>query len=269
MLDSFSWENISPFLWQIVTAVLILVLGWIAAKIIHRITKRYLLKANIDQLLVNFAANILYWTLILVVIIAALSSLGIDTTALIALLGAAGIAVGIALQDSMKNFASGVLLIVFRPFSIGDFVEAGGTSGVVEEITLFTTMMRTGDNRSVIVPNGAIYDDTITNNSARETRRVDMVFGIGYEDDMRKARDIMMGILKADERILADPEPAISLAELADSSVNFNVRPWCANADYWAVKADTTEKVKLAFDENGISIPYPQMDVHVNNDSSS
>ncbi len=268
MLDSFSWDNISPFLWQIVTAVLILVLGWIASKIIVRITKSYLLKANIDQLLVNFATSILYWTLLLVIIIAALSSLGIDTTALIALLGAAGIAIGIALQDSMKNFASGVLLIVFRPFDIGDFVEAGGTSGVVEEITLFSTMMRTGDNRSVIVPNGAIYDDTITNNSARDTRRVDMVFGIGYEDDMRKARDIMMDILKADERILTDPEPAIALAELADSSVNFNVRPWCASADYWAVKSDITEKIKLAFDENSISIPYPQMDVHVNNDST-
>ena len=167
----------------------------------------------------------------------------------------------------MKNFASGVLLIIFRPFDVGDFVEAGGTTGIVEEITLFTTMMRTPDNRAVTVPNSAIYDDTITNNSARATRRVDMVFGIGYEDDIRKAREIMMEILKADERILDDPEPVIAMAELADSSVNFNVRPWCKNEDYWDVRADVIEKIKLAFDDNDISIPYPQMDVHVDGSS--
>ena len=233
-------------------------------ELIVKLTRQYLTRAKVDQLLINFGVSILYWTLLLIVVIATLSALGIDTTALIALLGAAGIAVGIALQDSMKNFASGVLLVIFRPFNVDDFVEAGGTTGIVEEITLFTTQMRTPDNRSVIVPNGAIYADTITNYSARETRRVDMVFGIGYDDDMRKAQEIILDILKADERVLSEPEPVVVLGELADSSVNFNVRPWCRNEDYWGVKADVTEKIKLAFDENGISIPYPQMDVHVN-----
>lgn len=233
-------------------------------ELIVKLTRQYLTRAKVDQLLINFGVSILYWTLLLIVVIATLSALGIDTTALIALLGAAGIAVGIALQDSMKNFASGVLLVIFRPFNVDDFVEAGGTTGLVEEITLFTTQMRTPDNRSVIVPNGAIYADTITNYSARETRRVDMVFGIGYDDDMRKAQEIILDILKADERVLSEPEPVVVLGELADSSVNFNVRPWCRNEDYWGVKADVTEKIKLAFDENGISIPYPQMDVHVN-----
>lgn len=260
-------EVIIGLISKLVIAVIILAAGWIVTKLITSLVRRYLTKAKVDELLVGFASHILYWTLLLLVLIAALSALGINTTSLVALLGAAGIAVGIALQDSLKNFASGVLLILFRPFRIGDFVEAGGTSGIVEEITIFTTMMRTPDNRSVIVPNGAIYTDTITNYSARETRRVDMVFSIGYDDDMRKARDIMMDILKADERVLEDPEPIIALGELAESSVNFNVRPWCKSEDYWDVLADVTEKVKLAFDDNGISIPYPQMDVHVSNGS--
>ncbi len=252
-------------LFNLIYAVGILVAGWFGVRLIVRLARKWMTRAKVDELLVRFSTSILYWTLMLVVAIAALARLGIDTTSLIALLGAAGLAIGIALQDSLKNFASGVLLIVFRPFGLGDFVEAGGTSGIVEEITLFTTTMRTPDNREVIVPNGAIYDDVITNNSARDTRRVDMVFGIGYDDDMRKARDIMMDILKADERVLEEPEPVIALGELADSSVNFNVRPWCKSEEYWDVKADLTEKIKLAFDDNGISIPYPQMDVHMRN----
>ncbi|MFN2200234.1 MAG: mechanosensitive ion channel family protein [Anaerolineae bacterium] len=257
------WDAVLLVLWRIFLAAVILIAGWIATKIIVRLAERYLTRAKIDTLLVNFACSVLNWTLLVVVVIAALSTLGIDTTALIALLGAAGIAIGIALQDSLKNFASGVLLIIFRPFSVGDSVEAAGTSGIVEEITLFTTMMRSPDNRSVIVPNGAIYSDTITNNTARDTRRVDMVFGIGYEDDMRQARDLMMEIIKSDERVLSEPAPAVVLGELADSSVNFNVRPWCRTEDYWDVMASITEKIKLAFDDHGISIPYPQMDVHV------
>jgi small conductance mechanosensitive channel len=257
------WDAVLPVLWNIFLAALILIAGWIATRIIVRLIRRYLTRAKIDVLLVNFASSVLRWTLLLIVVIAALSTLGIDTTALIALLGAAGIAVGIALQDSLKNFASGVLLIVFRPFSVGDSVEAADTSGIIEEITLFTTTMRTPDNRTLIVPNGAIYSDTITNNTARDTRRVDMVFGIGYEDDMRQARDLMMEIVKSDERVLSEPAPAVVLGELADSSVNFNVRPWCKTEDYAAVMASITEKIKLAFDDHGISIPYPQMDVHV------
>lgn len=261
-------EGLTTLLVQIVTAIGIFVVGWFVIRLIVRLARQYLAKAKVDSLLVNFASSVLYWTLMLVLVIAALSALGIDTTALIALLGAAGIAVGFALQDSLKNFASGVLMIIFRPFGIDDFVEAGGTTGIVEQITLFTTLLRTPDNRSVIVPNGAIYSDTIVNYSARDTRRVDMVFGIGYDDDIRKARDIMLEIIKADERVLADPAPAIALGELADSSVNFNVRPWVKSEDYWDVRSDLMERIKQAFDESGISIPYPQMDVHVRGNAS-
>jgi len=164
----------------------------------------------------------------------------------------------------LQNFASGVLLIIFRPFKVGHFIEAAGVSGVVEEIGIFSTRLKTGDNREIIVPNGAIYGGTITNNSARDTRRIDMVFGIGYDDDIRKAKEIMQDILDADEHILKEPKPLIAVAELADSSVNFNVRPWVKSGDYWGVRYDVTEKIKLAFDAADISIPYPQMDVHVN-----
>lgn len=237
-----------------------MVVNWIV-----RLTERTLRTRGMDELIVRFATNILAWTLLFLVIIGALSQLGIDTTAFVALLGAAGLAVGLALQDSMKNFASGVLLIIFRPFSIGHFVEAAGTSGSVESITLFTSTLRTPDNRSVIVPNGEIYSNTITNYSALPTRRVDMVFGIGYDDDLRKAKQLLHEIIAAEPRILADPAPLIAVSELGDSSVNFAVRPWVNTADYWDVFFAITEKVKLAFDDNGISIPYPQMDVHVQN----
>jgi small conductance mechanosensitive channel len=181
---------------------------------------------------------------------------------LIALIGAAGLAVGLSLQSTLQNLAAGVMLIIFRPFKAGDFIDAGGVVGTVENIQIFNTVMRTGDNREIIVPNGGIFGGTITNYSARETRRVDMVFGIGYDDDIRKAKEVIKGILDADTRILKDPAPLIAVGELADSSVNFNVRPWCKSGDYWDVYFDTHEKIKLTFDEQGISIPYPQMDVH-------
>jgi len=246
-------------------AIAIFVIGRIIARGIVRIVERLLVKTGIDQILIGFIRNIVNAVLLLFVIIAALNQLGVDTTSLIALLGAAGLAVGLSLQKSLQNFAAGVMLILFRPFKVGDFIEAGGASGVVERLTIFSTIMRTGDNREVTVPNGDIFGGTITNNSARDTRRIDMVFGIGYDDDIRKARKIMRGILDSDKRILKEPEAQIALAELADSSVNFVVRPWVKSGDYWTVRCDLNERIKLAFDENGISIPYPQMDVHLNN----
>ena len=173
-------------------------------------------------------------------------------------------AIGLSLQSSLSNFASGVMLIIFRPFTKGDFVEAGGATGVVDSISIFTTTMTTPDNKEVIVPNGAILGGNITNFSARPTRRVDMVFGISYDDDLKKAKDILTEIIAADDRVLAEPAPVITVGELADSSVNFLVRPWANSGDYWGVLWDTTEAVKLKFDEAGISIPYPQMDVHMN-----
>ena len=245
---------------------LALAIFWVGRFFVHwivRLTERSMRVNHLDELIVRFTANILNWTLLFIVIIAALSQLGVDTTALIALLGAAGLAIGLALQDSMKNFASGVLLIIFRPFSIGHFIEAAGTSGSVESITLFTSTLRTPDNCSVIVPNGEIYGNAITNYSALPTRRVDMVFGISYGDDLRKAKALLHQIIAEEPRILATPAPLIAVSELTDSSVNFAVRPWVQTADYWDVFFNITEKVKLAFDDNGISFPYPQMEVHL------
>ena len=247
---------------NIVMALVIFMVGKFIVRILVNIAKKVMTKAKVDSILVNFIGSIISTVLLLFVVIASLDQLGVDTTSLIALIGAAGLAIGLALQGSLQNLASGVMLIVFRPFNDGDFIEAAGVSGVVEKIGIFTTTMRSGDNREIIVPNGAIFGGTITNYSRRETRRVDMVFGIGYDDDIKKAKDILNRILDEDERILKDPAPVVAVAELADSSVNFNVRPWCATGDYWDVYFDTHEKVKLAFDAEGISIPYPQMDVH-------
>ena len=254
---------IIPWGINILMAVAIFVIGRWLARLLLGITDKMMTRTGMDPMLVRFVHSILNALLLLVIIIAALDRLGVNTTSFIALIGAAGLAVGLALQGSLQNFAAGVLLIVFRPFKVGHFVEAGGAAGVIEEIGIFSTRMKSGDNREIIVPNGAIYGGMITNYSARDTRRIDMVFGIGYGDDIRKAREIIKGILDADERILKDPEPLIAVGELANSSVNFNVRPWVNNADYWNVRFDVTEKIKLAFDENGISIPFPQMDVHL------
>jgi small conductance mechanosensitive channel len=248
---------------NIIFAVLIFIVGKYLVGIITNLVKKLMAKAKMDAILVNFIGSIIRSVLLLFVVIAALDQLGVNTTSLIALIGAAGLAIGLALQGSLQNLASGVMLIVFRPFTDGDFIEAGGTMGVVEEIGIFTTRMRTGDNKEVIVPNGQIFGGIITNYSKRDTRRVDMVFGISYGDDIRKAKDIIAGIIAADERILKEPEPLIAVGELADSSVNFNVRPWVKSGDYWSVYFDLNEKIKLAFDDNGISIPFPQMDVHI------
>jgi small conductance mechanosensitive channel len=248
---------------NIIFALLIFFVGKFLVGVITNLVKKLMGKAKMDGILVNFIGSIIRSILLLFVVIAALDQLGVDTTSLIALIGAAGLAIGLALQGSLQNLASGVMLIVFRPFTDGDFVEAGGTMGVVEEIGIFTTKMRTGDNKEVIVPNGQMFGGIITNYSKRDTRRVDMVFGISYGDDIRKAKEIITGIITADERILQDPAPLIAVGELADSSVNFNVRPWVKSSDYWSVYYDLNEKIKLAFDDNGISIPFPQMDVHI------
>jgi len=254
---------IIPWAVKFVFAVAIYVVGRIVARVLLNILRKVLTKSGMDEILVNFITSIANSVLLLFVIIAAIDQLGVNTTSLIAVFGAAGLAVGLALQSSLQNFAAGVMLIIFRPFKAGDFVEAGGISGVIEHISIFSTIMRTPDNREVIVPNGAVYGGTITNYSARETRRIDMVFGISYDDDIRKAKEIIRGVIDSDGLILKDPETVIGVGELAESSVNFNVRPWVNSGDYLAVKFDLTEKIKLAFDENNISIPYPQMDVHV------
>ncbi len=261
-MESFWDLYVVPWALNIAFALAIFFVGrWIAKRLVN-LCGRLMRRAKLDEMLINFVSSIISVLLLLFIIVAALGQLGVDTTSLIALVGAAGLAVGLALQDSLKNFAAGVLLIIFRPFREGDFVEVAGIAGICEHISIFNTVMRTGDNREVIIPNGAIYSGVITNYSARDTRRVDMVFGISYDDDLRKAKEILMDIVKSDERVLADPAPVVVVAALADSSVNFNVRPWVKTADYWGVYWDVTEQVKLRFDEAGITIPYPQMQVH-------
>ena len=262
-MENMIYTYICPWVINIALALAVFVVGrWVAKQLVKLIT-RVLRRSKMDDMLVNFITSIANILLLLVVVVAALDQLGVDTTSLIALVGAAGLAVGLALQDSLKNFAAGVMLIVFRPFREGDFVEAAGVSGIVEHVSIFNTVMRTPDNREVIVPNGGIYSGVIINYSARDTRRVDMVFGIGYDDDLKRAKAILEEIVGNDDRILKDPAAVVAVSELADSSVNFVVRPWVKSADYWDVLWDTTETVKLRFDAEGISIPYPQMDVHL------
>jgi small conductance mechanosensitive channel len=262
-LEKLTNTYIVPWGINISLALAVFIIGRMVAGIIVSLVEKLLAKAKMEEILINFISSIVSAVLTLFIIVAALDRLGVDTTSLIALMGAAGLAVGLALQGSLQNFAAGVMLIIFRPFKAGDYVDAGGTSGTVETIKIFNTVLKTPDNREVIVPNGAIYGGTITNFSARATRRIDMVFGIGYGDDIRKAKEVIKAILESDERILKDPEPLIAVGELGDNSVNFNVRPWVNSGDYWPVKFDLNERIKLAFDENGISIPYPQMDVHM------
>lgn len=198
----------------------------------------------------------------IIVVIAALDQLGVNTNSVIAILGAAGLAIGLALQGSLQNFAAGFMLLIFRPFKAGDFVEVAGIAGNIDKIGIFSTVMHTGDNKQVTIPNGTIYSSNIINYSSTGTRRVDMIFGIGYGDDMRKAREVINTILAQEPRVLKDPEAVVAVGELGASSVNFYVRPWVLSDDYWKVKFDLTEKIKQAFDDNGISIPYPQMDIH-------
>jgi len=249
--------------YNIVYALLILIIGVFVVKTLVRIIRKIFAKAGTDEILANFITSIIRAILYLFVFVAALDRLGVNTSSLIALIGAAGLAVGLALQNSLQNFAAGVMLILFKPFGSGDFVECAGTAGIIEKISIFSTTMRTGDNREVIVPNGSIYKSNITNFSARDTRRIDMVFGIGYDDDIKKAKDLIWEVLNSDERILKDPAPTVAVGELGASSVDFVVRPWVNSGDYWAVKFDMNEKIKNTFDENGINIPYPQMDIHL------
>jgi small conductance mechanosensitive channel len=220
---------------------------------------------EVDMILETFIGNLIYWGLMVVVIIAAIGKIGIQTTSLIAIMGAAGLAVGLALQGSLSNFAAGVLIVIFRPYRVGDWVEAAGISGAVEQVQILTTILRTGDNKQIIVPNSQIMDSIITNYSANDTRRVDLTIGVSYEDDLDKVRETIQALVDADDRILKDPACTIAVSALADSSVNFTVRPWAKTSDYWGVMFDLTEAIKKRFDQEGISFPFPQQDVHLYN----
>lgn len=248
---------------KVVAALVILIIGRWIAKIIERIIHKMMEKRQVDPTIISFASNLSYFALLAFVVLAALGQLGIQTTSFIAVLGAAGLAIGLALQGSLSNFAAGFLLIVFRPFKVDDLIEGAGVTGVVEKIQIFTTQLRTPDNKTIIIPNAKLTEDNIVNWTTKGTRRVDLVMGIGYDDDIDKARQIMTSVLEENSRILKDPAPSIAVSELADSSVNFVVRPWVKSEDYWSVYFEVTESIKKRFDAEGISIPFPQRDIHV------
>jgi len=248
---------------NLVTAIAIFYFGRMVVGLLMRGLNKMMQSQDVDVTLQTFVTNLVRMVLLTFVIIAAISALGIQTTSFIAILGAAGLAIGLALQGSLSNFASGVLIVLFRPYKVGDFVEAAGISGVVEEVQILTTVLKTGDNKKVIVPNGQIMDSIITNYSANDRRRVDMVIGVSYDDDLDKVRSTLEQLVAADDRILDDPACTIAVSALADSSVNFVVRPWVKTADYWGVMFDLTEAIKKRFDKDGISFPFPQQDVHL------
>ncbi|MEE4185716.1 MAG: mechanosensitive ion channel domain-containing protein [Gammaproteobacteria bacterium] len=248
---------------KIVTALLIFFVGRLLARFVVNLLRKALARTQMEDTLERFLCNMAYTVLLAVVIIATIGQLGIETTSLLAVFGAAGLAVGLALQGSLSNFAAGVLIVAFRPYKVGDFVEVGAVSGSVQEVQIFTTVLTTPDNKRIIVPNSQVMEGIITNYSANGTRRVDLVFGCAYDDDIDTVYNVLKEIINNDSRILAEPEPTIALNELADSSVNFIVRPWVAGSDYWGVYNDITEQVKRRFDAAGISIPFPQQDVHL------
>ncbi len=256
-------EFVAEYGMKILGAILILVIGRLVAKLIQRLIKALMEKSKADPALVSFVGSLSYIALMTFVIIAALSKLSIQTASFVAVLGAAGLAIGLALQGSLANFASGVLMLIFKPFKAGDFIEGGGTAGVVEEIEIFSTQLRTPDNKKIIVPNASMTGGIITNYTAKDMRRIDLVFGVSYGDDLDKVKGVINEVLAADDRILADPAPTVGVVELGESSVNFAVRPWVRTADYWDVYFATQETMKKRFDAEGISIPFPQQDVHL------
>ncbi len=248
---------------KLIAAVAIFLIGRLVARVVTNGIRKLMSSQEVDRILETFVSNLVYWALMTFVIIAAINQIGVQTTSLIAIMGAAGLAVGLALQGSLANFAAGVLIIMFRPYKVGDYVEAAGIAGSVVQVQILTTILKTGDNKQIVVPNAQIMGSIITNYSANATRRVDMVIGIGYDDDIDKARDTIQELVDADDRILKDPACLIAVSELADSSVNLIVRPWVKNSDYSGVNFGLTETIKKRFDKEGISFPYPRQDVHL------
>lgn len=265
------WDRARQFLTQaglqfglnLLAAIAIFFIGrWITG-ILTRLATAFLVRTRVDATLANFLANILYVMLLAFVVITALGRLGVDTTSFAAIIAAAGLAVGLALQNSLSNFASGVMLILFKPFKVGDSIQAAGTSGVVEDIHIFTTQLRTPDNVQITIPNGQVTSGIITNFSAKATRRIDLVIGCGYDDDLKSVKSFLQELVAGDDRILRDPAPVVAVDALADSSVNFAVQAWVRNPDLGAVRRDLIERIKLGFDERGFTIPYPTRSVYV------
>ena len=260
-------DNVVEMAWeygpQLLMAIVVLIIGmWIVNRVV-RLTSKGMEKASVEPTLARFLGSLVSVGLKALLLISVASMIGIETTSFIAILGAAGLAIGLALQGSLGNFAGGVLVLLFKPFKVGDFIDAQGVAGTVSEIQIFNTIIKTPDNKVIIVPNGAVSNGVITNFSKEATRRVDFVFGIGYGDDIKKAKEVIARLVDADERAMKDPAPTIVVSELADSSVNISCRVWVNASDYWGVFFDLTENVKLTFDAEGISIPFPQQDVHM------
>lgn len=248
---------------KLILAIVTLIVGlWIIKLFVKGLSKT-LERSKIDVSLLRFLSSLVRILLKVLLVISVASMVGIEMTSFIAILGAAGLAIGLALQGTLANFAGGVLILLFRPYKVGDFIDAAGYVGTVNQIQIFNTVLKTLDNKTIIIPNGILSNASITNFSTEPTRRVDMTFGIGYSDDLKKAKEILEELLRSDKRVLSDPEPMVAVSELGDSSVNFTVRTWCNSADYWRIYFDMQEKVKLEFDKNGISIPFPQQDVHL------
>ena len=250
---------------RVLYAVLIIVIGRWVVKLLLKIIKAALEKTTVEETVRIFVVNLLNTLLMVIIFIAAINQLGIETTSIIAMLGAAGLAIGLSLQGSLANFAAGILIVIFKPYKVGDYIEAGSAAGTVLDIQIFSTVLKTPDNKIVIVPNGIIMKDSVVNYTDQATRRVDIVASCGYEDDIDKVKEILKDILNQEDRILAEPEPRIAVSELADNSVNFIVRPWVNSSDVLSVKYSILEQIKKRFDEEGISIPYPQRDVHIYN----
>jgi len=250
--------------WSIIGAIITFIVGWWLIKIVLKILVKILEKTKVEQSLVGFLRTLADFMLKMILIITTLSMVGVDMTPFFAILGGLAVAVGLALKDSLGNFAAGVMILFFKPFKVGDFIETSGASGSVMEIQIMTTVLKTADNKHIIIPNGSVVTSVITNYSKEATRRLNMTFGVGYDSDMQKVKQLINEIIETDERILKDPAPQILMSELADSSVNFSVRLWVKAGDYWNVNFDMNEKVFKVFNDNGINIPYPQLDVHVN-----
>ena len=254
---------LSDWVIKIVIALLIYLIGKWIAKRVTNIVKKLMNARDVDPTLVNFLSNVVYAILLVAVILAALDTLGLPVTSLVAIVGAAGLAVGLALKDSLGNFASGVMLVMFRPFKKGDFVEVAGVAGSVEEIRIFSTTLTTPDNKLIIIPNGQVASGTITNYSANDQRRVDLVFGVGYDDDLKVTREVLTRLCAEHPKVLDDPATKIFVMNLGDSSVDFAVRPWAKTEDYWTVYSDLLERAKVELEAAGCNIPYPQTDVHL------
>ncbi|MGF1693564.1 small-conductance mechanosensitive channel MscS [Photobacterium kagoshimensis] len=249
---------------NLVSALLILFIGNLIVKGIANGVAKVLRKKNMDDAVVEFLHSLVRYLLFVIVLIAALGRLGVQTASVVAVIGAAGLAIGLALQGSLSNFAAGVLIVSFRPFKSGDYVEIGGVAGSVESIQIFSTVLKTPDNKMVVVPNGSVIGSPITNYSRHATRRIDYVIGVSYDADLKKTKEVLARVVAADPRVLKDPEPTIGVVALADSSVNFVVRPWVKTEDYWGVYFDLLQAIKEELDKENIAIPFPQMDVHLN-----